>query len=126
MSTCPTISGVRATVTRGEERSALVPRRRREARLGLGEVVRPDRHLLFALPLEGHHLVGGLVAIRVYLVLAEHRLHLELEELLAYLVGVQRARPLHGLGVDDAAGVAGRRVVGRLVIELLLVRVEEL
>src|SRR5262245_6442501 len=85
----------------------LVPGRRGEARLGLGQVVGPDGHLLLALPLERHHLVGGLKPVLVDLVIAEERLGLELEELLTHLVGVERARPLHRLGVDGAARVAG-------------------
>src|ERR1043165_9900249 len=123
MITCPTISGVRTTV---RNRSALVPGRRGEARLGLAELVRPHGDLLLALPLEGHHLVGELEPVLVPLVVAEGGLLLQLQQRLAHLVGVERPGALDALGVDEAAGVAGRRVVGGLVAELLLVGVEEL
>src|SRR5687767_14272711 len=122
--TCPIMAGVTATfMSPGSEggRSpppgglSLVPGRRGEAHLPVGQVVRPHDDLLLALPLEGDHLVGDLVAVLVDLVVAEHRAHLELQELLAHLVGVQRVGALDRLGVDQAARVARRRVVRRLV-----------
>src|SRR4029434_9951736 len=126
MSTCAIISGVTATLTRGGERSALGPGRRRVARLGLGQLVRPHRDLLLALPLEGHHLVSQLEAVLIDLVVAEDRLGLELEELLADPGGVAPLWPPHRLSVDETAGVPGRRVIRRLVAEVLLVGLEEL
>src|SRR5262245_58375074 len=43
----------------------LIPGRRREPELALGEVVRPHGDLLLALPLERHHLVRELEAVLV-------------------------------------------------------------
>src|SRR5438132_1227688 len=106
MITCPTIAGVITTFMGGDRarggprpppRFSLSPGRSREENLALGEVVRPDDDLLFLLPLERDHLVGGLEPVPVDLVVAEHRARLELEELLAHLVGVQAARALDAL-----------------------------
>src|SRR5262245_36351980 len=116
--TCPSMAGVTTTFIgrrRGPSRpppqeSALIPGRRREPKLDPGGVVWPHVVLLLALPLERHHLVRELEAVLVDLVVAEHGPHLELQELLAYLVGVERVRALHGLGVNHAAGVPGRGV----------------
>src|SRR4029450_11476428 len=109
MSTCAIISGVTATLMRGGARSALGPGRRREARLGLGQLVRPHRDLLLALPLERHHLMRELEAVGVDLEIAEHRLGLELEQLLAYFVGVEGAGSLQRLGVYHVRPVASLR-----------------
>src|SRR5437016_4090129 len=75
--------------------SARGPGRRREDDLPLREVIGPDDHLLFLLPLEDDRLVRELKAVLVDLVIAEGGLHLELQELLANLVGIEVARPLH-------------------------------
>src|SRR6266850_5919319 len=112
--TCASIAGVTTTLTtttpgRGG-RLAAGPGWRREERLALGEIIGPDDDLLLLLPLEGHHLVRELEAVLVDLVVAERRAHLQLQQLLAHLVGVQAARPLHALGIDQAAGIARRRV----------------
>src|SRR2546425_12029802 len=125
--TCASIAGVTKTfTTRDAMGSALIPGRRRDPRLRRSHRVGPDDDLLPLLPLEGHHPVRDLKAVLVHLVVAEDRAHLELEQLLAHAVGVERARPLDGLGVDEAAGVARRRVIRPLVAALLLVRAEEL
>src|SRR3989454_5680284 len=125
--TCASIAGVTKTfTTRDAMDSALIPGRRREPRLRRSHLVGPDDDLLTLLPLEGHHPVRDLEAVLVHLVVAEDGAHLELEQLLAHTVRVERARPLDGLGVDEAAGVPRRRVIRRLVAELLLVRLEEL
>src|SRR5688572_5997853 len=137
MMTCPTIAGVMTRFTGGEraggglggplrERSALCPGRRGEEDLALREIVRPHDDLLFLLPLERDHLVGELIAVGIDLVVAKHRARLELQELLAHLVGVDAARPLDAFRVDHAARVAGRGVVGRLVLEFRLVGLEPL
>src|SRR3954465_10358934 len=114
--TCPTIPGVITAQAMASEAaraaattSPRVPGRCRELRLSLGEVVRPHGDLLLALPLERHHLVRDLKSIGIDLVIAEDRLHLQLEELLAHLVGVEGAGSLRGLGVDEAPRVARRR-----------------
>src|ERR1700674_809955 len=127
MITCPTIAGVMTTfmgarTTRGGSRGplrrvlALSPGRSGEDDLALREVVGPHDDLLFLLPLERDHLVRGLEPVLIDLVVAEHRARLELEELLAHLVGVQAARALDALGVGQAAGVPRRGVVGRLML----------
>src|SRR5262250_1453092 len=132
--------GVSTTFTRGgsggggaerpreasPSRSALRPGRRREDDLALREVVGPHDDLLLLLPLERDHLVRGLKAVQVDLVVAEHRAHLELEQLLAHLVGLEARRTLDALGIEEAARVAGRGVIRRLVLELGLVRLVEL
>src|SRR5258706_12054232 len=120
-STCVSMAGVSMAFTPAGRPLSLIPGGRGEARLARGELVRPDGHLLAVLPLEQDHLVGDLEAVRVDLVVAEHRAHLELEELLADLLALQRPRALHGLRVDDAARVARRGVIDGLVTELLLV-----
>src|SRR5919201_1738843 len=107
-------------------RSALVPGRRREARLGGGELVRPHRHLLAFTPLEQDHLVRDLESVLIDLVFAEHRAGLELEQRLAHAIGIERAGALDAFRVDDAAGVAGSRVIRRIVTEVLPVGVHEL
>src|SRR6267143_3876138 len=121
--TCASIAGVTTTFTSTRPRPAGAlarrPGRRRKLWLALRQLVGPDGHLLLLLPLEGHHPVRHLKAVRLHLVVAERGAHLELQELLANLVGVQAVRALRRLGVDEAAGVAGRGVVGRLVGELL-------
>src|SRR5688500_711724 len=98
-STCPIIAGVTATFMRrpGRRRSA------REPRLAVREVVRPHDDALALLPLEQDHLVSGLEAVPVHLVVAEHRSRLQREQGVAHLVGLQRAGLLHTLAVQDAA-----------------------
>src|SRR5258707_233604 len=122
--TCASIAGVTTTLTTTtpgrDGRLAAGPGWRREERLAQRQLVGPDGDLLLLLPLEGHHLVRNLEAVRLDLVVAERRTHLELQELLANLVGIQAVRALDRLRVDQAPGVAGRRVVGRLVAEVLL------
>src|SRR5712692_8673776 len=133
MITCPTIAGVMtrfmgARTTRGGRRAggapvcgplrrvlASGPGRSGEDDLALREVVGPHNDLLFLLPLERDHLVRGLEPVLIDLVIAEHRARLELEELLAHLVGLQAARALDALGVGQAARVPRRPVVGLLV-----------
>src|SRR5213592_4653926 len=132
--TCPSIAGVMTTFTasrppagaRRASRLALGPGRRRESRLRRRELVRPDGVLLAVLPLEQRHLVRQLEPVPVDLVIAEHRARHELQQCLAHLVGVEATGALDALGVDDAARVASRRVVRRLVAELFLIGVEEL
>src|SRR5207249_6514057 len=130
MMTCPSIAGVTTTFTTTMPgragRLAACPGRGREERLALRQVVGPDGDLLFLLPLERHHLVRDLESVRIDLVVAEDRAHLQLQQLLANLVGVEAVGALRGLGVDQAAGVAGRGVIGGIVRELLLVRLEPL
>src|SRR6266851_1272564 len=129
MITCPIIAGVRTTFMRPaarRRRSALVPGRCREERLAFRQLVGPDDDLLLLLPLEGHHLVRDLKAVLVDLVVPEHRPDPEGQQRVAHLVGVQRPRPFHAFGVDQAAGIAGGRVIGRLVPELFSIGVEEL
>src|SRR5262249_24728420 len=112
--TCPSIAGVTTTFTTTRPGPAAglarCPGRRREERLGLRQIVGPDGGLLLLLPLERHRLVRGLKAVGVDLVVAEDRPGLELQKLLAHVVGVQAVRALHGLRVDHAARVACRRV----------------
>src|SRR5438445_5725990 len=128
--TCASIAGVTTTLTTTppgrEGRLAAGPGWRREERLALRQLVGPDGDLLLLLPLEGHHLVGHLEAVRVDLVVAEDRARLQLQQLLANLVGLEAVRPLGRLRVDHAAGVASRGVVGRIVRKFLFVRVEPL
>src|SRR5215470_5758787 len=123
--TCPSIAGVTTTFTSTRPGPAGGLTRRPgwgwEQRLGLRQIVGPDGGLLLLLPLEGHHLVRDLKPIGLDLVIAEDRAHLELQQLLANTVGIEVVRALGSLRVDDAARVAGRRVVRRLVAELLLV-----
>src|SRR6266540_2826048 len=102
-------------------RLPLVPGGSGEARLAAGELVRPHRHLLAVEPLEHHHLVRDLEAVGVHLVVAEERPRFQLEQLLAHLVRVQAAGAAHAFRIEDAARVAGGRVVDRLVPELLLI-----
>src|SRR5262245_45534772 len=104
----------------------LVPGRRREAQLPAGQLVGPDGHLLPVLPLEEHHLVRDLESVLVDLVVPEHGPHLELEQLVAHAVGVERSGALDGLAVREEAGISGRRMVGGLAAELLLVGLQEL
>src|SRR5262249_4859894 len=128
--TCPSIAGVTTTFTstRPGPAGGLArrPGRRREDRLGLRQFVWPHGGLLLLLPLEGHHLVRDLKAIGLDLIVAEDGPHLELQELLAHPIGVEAVRALGGLGVDDAARVARRGMVGRVVAEVLLVRLQPL
>src|SRR5712692_8145154 len=133
MITCPTIAGVMTGFMGGDRARggpspppslSLSPGRSGEDDLALREVVGPHDDLLFLLPLERDHLVRGLEPVLIDLVIAEHRARLELEELLAHLVGLQAARALDALGVGQAARVPRRRVVGRLVLELRLVALE--
>src|SRR5437667_1692548 len=137
MITCPTIAGVMTRFMGGERarggrpgplRRVLAsgPGRSGEDDLALREVVGPHDDLLFLLPLERDHLVRGLEPVLIDLVVAEHRARLELEELLAHLVGVQAVGALDALGVNQAARVTGGGVVGRLVLELGLVALEPL
>jgi hypothetical protein len=71
--------------------------------------------------------VRDLEAVGLDLVLPERGLDLHLQELVADLVGVERARLLHRLRVDETARVAGRGVVRRLLpLELDLVGGQEL
>src|SRR6185369_1051117 len=121
-STCPIIAGVSTTFIRRPGRPLSAP----ESRLAVREVVRPHVDALTLLPLEQDHLVGGLEAVLVDLVVAEHRPRLQRQQRVAHLVGVEGARPLHTLAVELAARVARRRVIARLVLELLDVGVEEL
>src|SRR5436190_13619640 len=58
---------------------ALAPGRRREARLGVAELLRPHDGALAVLPLEHHHLVRRLEAVGVHRVVAERRAHLQLQ-----------------------------------------------
>src|SRR6267143_4119613 len=118
--------GIPAPSSGSRGRSALVPGRRREPRLAVRQVVRPDDHLLAVLPLEQDHLVSDLEAVLVDLVVPEHRPRLHREERVTQLVRVERARLLDRLRVERAARVARGRVVARLLPELLLVRLEEL
>src|SRR5262245_30447386 len=104
----------------------LVPERRREAQLPAGQLVGPDGHLLPVLPLEEHHLVRDLEPVLVDLVIPEHGPHLELEQLVAHAVGVERPGALDGLAVREAAGIPSRRMVRGLAAELLLVGLQEL
>src|SRR2546427_10063148 len=97
--TCASIAGVTKTfTTRDAMGSALIPGRRREARLRRSHVVGPDDDLLTLLPLEGHHPVRDLKAVLVHLGVAEGRAHPELQQLLAHTGGVDGARPRHRLG----------------------------
>src|SRR2546426_9230228 len=93
MMTCPSIAGVTTTFTTTMPgragRLAACPGRGREERLALRQVVGPDGDLLFLLPLERHHLVRDLESVRIDLVVAEDRAHLQLQQLLANLVGVE-------------------------------------
>src|SRR5688572_5517849 len=97
---CAAEKGPSRPLLRGARWLPCVPGRRGEPRLAARELVRPHGHLLAVLPLEQDHLVRRLEARVVHLVLAEGRLRLQLEQRLAHLVGVQRARALDGLGVD--------------------------
>src|SRR5216684_6996829 len=139
ITTWPTMAGVIRTLTAPPRRDgarrrpggravslSLAPLRSRVAHLAARQLVRPDHHPLAVLPLEHDHLVGDLEAVRLDLVVAERGLDLHLQELLADTVGVEGARPLDRLPVDQAARVARRRVVGGLVLELLGVGGEEL
>src|SRR5262245_56481292 len=119
-------SGGRSRATRDARGLPLVPGRRGEARLGVGELVGPDDHPLAVLPLQQDHLVRRLEAVGLHAVVAEGRLRLELEELIAHLVGVERARALGRLDVDEAPRVARHRMVGGVVLEPLLVGGEKL
>src|SRR3989441_10058355 len=103
-------SGTWSAVTR----SALAPGRRGEARLARGQVFRPHDHLAAVLPLRHDHLVADLEPIGIDLVVAEGRAHLKLEQHVAEPVGIERARPAHGLGEDQAASVHRGRVIDRL------------
>src|SRR6185295_7173631 len=130
ITTWPTMVGVIRTLTapprRGDARRkpggravslSLAPLRSRITHLAARQVVRPHDHALAVLPLEHDHLVRDLEAVGLDLVVAERGLDLHLQELLADLVRVEGPRPLHRLPVDQAARVARRRVVGRLVLE---------
>src|SRR5712692_4487527 len=109
------------------KRSALVPGRRRETRLPGRRLVRPDDHLLSVLPLEGDHLVGHLEAVVGHLELTVHGARLELQDGVADLLAVERARAPDGLDQYLAAAVAARRVVGEVrARKLLPVRLDEL
>src|SRR5438445_11719922 len=102
MMTCPSIAGVTTTFTTTMPgragRLAACPGRGREERLTLRHVVGPDGDLLFLLPLDRHHLVRDLESLRIHLVVAEDRAHLQLQQLLANLVGAP--------GVGAAAALA--------------------
>src|SRR5512136_2711645 len=123
MTTWPTMTGVIRTPTAPPERGArrrpggraaslsLAPLRGRIPRLAVREVVRPHDHALAVLPLEHDHLVRDLEAVRLDLVVPERGLALHLQELLAYLVGIERSRLLDRLCVEQATRVAGRRVI---------------
>src|SRR5207247_10399783 len=91
--TGPTSAGVTRTFTTTRPgragRLAACPGRGREERLALRQVVGPDGDLLFLLPLERHHLVRDLESVRIDLVVAEDRAHLQLQQLLANLVVVE-------------------------------------
>src|SRR3984893_6213023 len=139
ITTWPTIVGVIRTLTAPPKRDdarrrpggrpvslSLAPLRRRIAQLATREVVRPHHHPLAVLPLEHDHLVGDLEAVRLDLVVAERGLDLHLQELLAHLVRVERARPLDRLPVDQAARVAAGRVVRGRSLDLTEVGGEEL
>src|SRR5262245_16912178 len=104
----------------------LVPRRRGEPRLAVGKVVRPHDHALAVLPLEHRRLVRGLEPVRVDRVVAERVLRLELQQFVPHLLRVERPGAPDGLDVDQAARVAGCRVIGRLTLVLLLVGGEKL
>src|SRR2546425_3820658 len=106
--------------------SAARPGRRRKQDLALSEVVRPHDHLFFLLPLEGDHLVSELDAVRVDLELAERCPQIELENVLADLVGVEASCALDALRVDEAPRVPRRGEVGRLALELGPVALDEL
>src|SRR5438128_9953468 len=94
--TCASIAGVTKTfTTRDAMDSALIPGRRGEPRLRRSHLVGPDDDLLTLLPLEGHHPVRDLEAVLVNSVVTEDGAHLELEQLLAHTLSVQRALPLH-------------------------------
>src|SRR5512138_174420 len=138
MTTWPTTASVIRTPTGPPERGArrkpggraaslsLAPLRGWIPRLAVREVVGPDDHALAVLPLEHDHLVRDLEAVGLDLVVAERGPGLHLQELLAYLVGVQRSRLPDRVRVEQAARVAGRRVIRGLVLELFLVGGEEL
>src|SRR5258708_38795750 len=115
--TCASIAGVTTTLTTTtpgrDGRLAAGPGWRREERLALRQLVGPDGDLLLLLPLGGHPLVRNLEAVRLRLVGAARRTHLELQELLAHLVAIQAGRARDPLRVDVAPSVAGRRAVGR-------------
>src|ERR1043166_334056 len=106
--------------------SAARPGRRRKQDLTLSGVVRPHDHLLFLLPLEGDHLVSELDAVRVDLELAERCPQIELENVLADLVGVEASCALDALRVDETPRVPRRGEVGRLALELGPVALDEL
>src|SRR6266436_8119985 len=99
--TCASIVPVTTTLTTRrpgrDGRLAAGPGWRREERLALRQLVGPDGDLLLLLPLEGHHLVRDLEAVRIDLVVAEDRARLQPQQLLADLVGVQAVRALRGL-----------------------------
>src|SRR5262249_12247676 len=103
----------------GSRGLALVPRRGGKAGLAGGQGLRPHDHALAVLPLEHGRSVGDLKAVLIDCVVAEGVLRLELQQLVPHLVRVKRSRPFDRVDVQETPGVTGRRVIGRLVLELL-------
>src|SRR6266540_271765 len=85
---------------------SLTPWRRREARLARGELFRPDDDPLAVLPLEDHHLVRDLQAVRVHLEGAEDGVEVQLQDRVPDLLPVHGAGSLDGFGQHLAYPVA--------------------
>src|SRR5260221_3912227 len=86
-------SWTKSAVARGP-RSALVPGWRRVHRLGVGHVGREDGVVRAVLYLLDDHRLVDVDAARGGLDLAEEDRHVQSRERVAYLLWVQRARPL--------------------------------
>src|SRR5713226_6391297 len=92
--------------------SALAPGRRREARLAGRQLLGPDDRLLAVLPLEHHHLVGDLKAVRVDFEGAVDVVEIQLENGRPDLLPIERPGALDRLEEDLAATVACGGVIG--------------
>src|ERR1019366_9886425 len=98
----------------------LAPGRRRKARPSRSEFLRPDNYFLSVLPLEQHHFVRDLEAIRIDLEAAEARVVVQLEDGRAHFFAVDGAGALDGLDDHLAPCVTAGGMVGKIRARIVL------